>query len=248
MELHVNNKEQKIYSRPRIKLKRNNRKKHRNNSNNKLTKSAFKISVIILLLFIITKYFFGVIYPMLNEASENKAKSISTIISNEKASEVMKNYTYEELFNIEKDAQGNVVMIKANSIKINEIASNITTRIQNEMNLRKKEKLEISLGNFLGLKMLAGRGPKIKIYVSSVENVDTNLKSEFVNKGINQTLHRLFLEVKCTARILEPFQNESKQITSQILLMENIIIGNVPDTFYNIEGLNENNDVMEVIQ
>ena len=97
------------------------------------------------------------------------------------------------------------------------------------------------------MKLLAGIGPKIKITISSIGNVKTDLKSEFSSKGINQTLHRVYLQVDCEVNILTPFNKISKRITNQILIAENVIVGNIPDTYYNLEGLTQD-DVMEVMQ
>ena len=77
--------------------------------------------------------------------------------------------------------------------------------------------------------------------------METDLKSEFISKGINQTLHRVYLQVKCNVDILTPYDEISEEITNQILLLENVIIGNIPNTYYNFEGVN-GSDVMEVVQ
>ncbi len=96
--------------------------------------------------------------------------------------------------------------------------------------------------------MLAGRGPGVKITITSVGDVETDLRSEFTAQGINQTLHRVYLQVKCNVNILTPFDNISREITNQVLLMENVIVGNIPNTYYNLEGINGNNDALEIIE
>ncbi|MGN1297401.1 MAG: sporulation protein YunB [Clostridia bacterium] len=96
--------------------------------------------------------------------------------------------------------------------------------------------------------MLAGRGPGVKIRISSIGNVETDLKSEFTTQGINQTLHRVYLEVKCRVNILTPFQDIEKEITNQVLLIENVIVGRIPETYYNLEGLTGTTEAMEVIE
>ncbi len=102
-------------------------------------------------------------------------------------------------------------------------------------------------GSFTGLKILSGRGPGIKIRISSVGVVATDLRSEFVSQGINQTLHRVYLQVDTSVNILTPFDNIEKEISNQVLLMENVILGEIPSTYYNLEGLN-NGDELEVIE
>ncbi len=76
--------------------------------------------------------------------------------------------------------------------------------------------------------------------------VETDLKSEFKEAGINQTLHRIYLEVKCNVNILTPYSTIKETIVNQVLLVEGVIIGNIPDTYYNLEGLNDEQN-MELI-
>ncbi len=95
---------------------------------------------------------------------------------------------------------------------------------------------------------MAGRGPNVRIRISSIGTVETELKSEFIAKGINQTLHRIYLQVKCKLEILTPFEDIAKDITNQILLMENIIVGHIPDTYYNLEGMESGSDTLNVVQ
>lgn len=103
-------------------------------------------------------------------------------------------------------------------------------------------------GSFTGFKLLAGRGPGIKIRISTIGEVETDLRSEFTSQGINQTLHRVYLQVKCNINILTPFDNISREITNQVLLMENVIIGNIPNTYYNLEGINGSSEALEIIE
>lgn len=77
--------------------------------------------------------------------------------------------------------------------------------------------------------------------------VETDLKSEFKDAGINQTLHRIYLEVRCNVNILTPYETITETITNQVLLTEGVIIGDIPDTYYNLEGLNSD-QLMEVIE
>lgn len=77
--------------------------------------------------------------------------------------------------------------------------------------------------------------------------VETDLKSEFKETGINQTLHRIYLEVKCKVTILTPYNTMSETVTNQVLLAEGVIIGNIPDTYYNLEGLNSD-QMLEMVE
>ena len=83
----------------------------------------------------------------------------------------------------------------------------------------------------------------IKIVVLSIGNVETDLRSEFIAQGINQTLHRVYLQIKCEVKILTPFNIITQSIDNQVLLLENVIVGHVPNTYYNLDGIDKNNAV-----
>lgn len=236
----------KIYSRPRIRLP----KIFFSNGGDKSLKRKQKIAkifIIMVIAFSTVKIVLDAISPIFNALCEDKAKSIATIISNNEATNVMKDHTYDELFTIEKDNDGNITMIKSNVIQINEIISDVAVKIQNSINERGKENIKITIGSFTGSKLLSGRGPGIPIKISSICNVETDLRSEFSAQGINQTLHRLYLQVDCEVSILTPYNTISEKVSNQVLLIENVIVGKIPNTYYNLDGIDSSN-VLDIIE
>lgn len=137
----------KIYSRPRIRIPKiflsdvgdkNFRKKQ------KIT----KIFIIMVIAFSTVKIVLDAILPIFDTICKDKAKSIATIISNEQATNVMREHSYDELFTIEKDNDGNITMIKSNVYAINEIISDVAIKIQNEIDEKGREDVEIALRKF----------------------------------------------------------------------------------------------------
>lgn len=94
---------------------------------------------------------------------------------------------------------------------------------------------------------MAGKGPGVPIRISTIGNVETDLKSEFSSQGINQTLHRVYLQVICEVSILTPYNSITEKITNQVLIAENVIVGRIPNTYYNLEGIDKNSAI-EVIE
>lgn len=83
--------------------------------------------------------------------------------------------------------------------------------------------------------------------MSTIGNVETDLVSEFSQAGINQTKHRIFLEVNCSVTILTPFDTIEQNIKNQVLIAEAVIVGDVPSTYYNLNGI-KNDDLMELVE
>lgn len=225
----------KIYSRNRIRLgfSKNNRK------NRKYTTKIKKILpffIITIIAFITCYNIINAINPIFETLCEDEAKAIATRITNEQSTIVIEKYGYNDFFTIEKDENNNVKMITANVLKINEITSDIAIYIQKELDKSCENEMKIAMGSVTGVKVVSGFGPKIKIKISTAGTVDTDLKSEFQSQGINQTLHRVYLEVRCNVSILTPFSTIQKTITNQVLLTENVIVGEIPANIFNLNN------------
>lgn len=136
----------KIYSRPRIRIPKVliNGKGINNHKNKKIT----KIIIILIIAFSTVKIVLDAVYPIFDTLCEAKAKSIATIVSNEQATNVMKEHSYDELFTLEKDNNNNITMVKSNVIAINEIISDVAVKIQEDIDNRGRENIEIAIRKF----------------------------------------------------------------------------------------------------
>ena len=241
----------KIYSRKRFILK-HIYKKHDGGKTPKRTfiikRKYLKITLILMIIVIAYQMILSYIEPVFESLCEQKVKSVATIISNQESTKAMNKYQYEELYTIEKDDAGNIVIIKSNVVPINNMISDLTEGIQNRFNEIENTKIDIPLGNVFGTYYFSGLGPTIPAKVSMVGTLDTEVKSEFIAKGINQTLHRIYVNFECYVKIITPIKNFEKKITNQVIIAEHVIVGNIPDTYYNLEGMSGADDVLNVIE
>ena len=228
----------KIYTRHRIKLPKITEDRNK--------RKIIKILLILVIAITIVRAVLLSINPIIEEKCKTVAKSIATKISNEQATLVMAKYTYEDLINVIKDENGNIKMIGTNIISVNEIISDIPIKIQEELEKSENNNFNIKLGSFFGSKIFSGMGPIINIKIQLDGTVETDLKSEFTSQGINQTLHRIYLDVVCKVSILTPVNVISEEIKNQVLLVEGIIAGEIPESYYNLEGL-EKKDAIEIV-
>ena len=228
----------KIYTRHRIKLPKITEDRNK--------RKIIKILLILVIAITIVRAVLLSINPIIEEKCKTVAKSIATKISNEQATLVMAKYTYEDLINVIKDENGNIKMIGTNIISVNEIISDIPIKIQEELEKSENNNFNIKLGSFFGSKIFSGMGPNINIKIQLDGTVETDLKSEFTSQGINQTLHRIYLDVVCEVSILTPVNVISEEIKNQVLLVEGIIAGEIPESYYNLEGL-EKKDAIEIV-
>lgn len=232
-------KNEKIYSRPRINLenifidyKKHDKKKIKHKNKNKY--------IVIIIIAIITAIFIiKSVNPIIDSLCIDEAKNIATRISNEEATAIMKKYNYEDFITVVKDDSQNIVMLQANVNTINSISSEIPVRILERFEDKSNSSIEIYLGSIFGTKIFSGSGPKISANIAHTGNVETTLKSEFTSQGINQTLHRVYLELSIDVKILTPYDNIDTNIVNQVLIAESVLIGNIPSAYYNLNSSNE---------
>ena len=98
-----------------------------------------------------------------------------------------------------------------------------------------------------GSRYFAGIGPKIHIRLLPSGNVITEFKNEFRSAGINQTIHRLYLEVECNINIITPYDSIGEKITNQVLMCESVIVGEIPGTFYEFNNADEK-QALEIVE
>ncbi len=237
----------KIYSRKRIRIPKIRIAKFPKGKRSFKNKFA-QDTVLVLMIAIITLFLvIKAITPILDKSCEYAAKARATEVSNSKTTEVMRNYTYDDLIKIYKDSNGNITMLQSNIATINEITSSVAEKIQQGLIDEDESTVEMKLGSFLGTRILSGIGPNIKIKLKNTGTVETKVRSEFESTGINQTIHRIYLDVKCTVSVLTPYSVEEETITNEVVIAENVVVGLVPSTYYNLEGMERSNlvDIVE---
>lgn len=237
-----------IYSRRRFIIKPFWGNKSKNPKKEKLKKKVIKFIIIISISIYGFKTCLDYIQPVYETLCNEKSKSVATIITNRQTTIYMNKYQYDELFSIEKDNNGNITLIKANVTPINNMISDLTESIQHEFDNVGTQTIEITLGSFMGNSLLAGIGSKIPINVDMTGTVDTEVKSEFISKGINQTLHRIYVVFDCKMSVVTPMKNYTQNIINQFIVAENVIVGNIPDSYYNLEGLEEPLDSLNLMK
>ena len=74
------------------------------------------------------------------------------------------------------------------------------------------------------------------MHILSIRNSDAVFLSDFSQAGINQTLHKLTMEVSVDVAILVLGQTSSFTLTSEVVVAETVIVGQVPDTYLQTGG------------
>lgn len=163
------------------------------------------------------------------EISEYKTKSIiNNAVSNAVNESFPESINYEDIVIINRDEYNRVKSIQTDIVRLNRIFANLSLDIQENLSELKDQRISIPLGVIFGNSLFSAEGPRIKVKVIPSGSVETDFKSEFTSAGINQTRHRIYLEVKTKVGIVIPFTKKDTEIVTCIPVAETVIIGDVP--------------------
>ena len=122
--------------------------------------------------------------------------------------------------------------MKADVIEINKIVSQIISNIQSEFDKIPKVTVAINMGSVSGISALKNVEPKFDIELESAGTINYNLDTKFESVGINQTYHKIFLELNTNVGILTPLATFGREINTEVLLTEAVIVGKVPESYF----------------
>lgn len=199
-----------------------------------------KAVVVVIILALIVVVPFGIVEsnlkPTILAVAKAYAEQIAVqAIQNAVNEKVAKSVEYKDLIFIRTDDRGRVVLMQANTIKINSLAADTTLEIQKSLAKLEGKVIPIPLGQVFKSQLLAAYGPKINVTLVPIGTVKVKVIDNFQQAGINQTRHCLFLNVTGKVKIVIPLVSDDVEVATQIPIAETIIVGEVPQTFLNVD-------------
>jgi len=161
--------------------------------------------------------------------AEMRAKA-TEIVNRAIINEYSDQFNYDQVIRVDKDSQGNIVMLKADTLKMNKIACDVALESQKELMKLGEVGIKVPLGYITRNNILSYYGPKITIRMQPIGSVETKYSSEFESAGINQTRHKIYVKVKTTVRVIIPLKSNDIVVTNEVPIAETIIVGKTPNT------------------
>lgn len=146
------------------------------------------------------------------------------------------NIHYDRIVYFEKDLDGRITALKTNMSEVNRLKTDTLNIINDEILALDASDLGIPMGSLVLPELFSGKGPIIPVSILSIRNSDAVFFSNFTEAGINQTLQRLIMEVSVDVSVLILGKTASFTVSSQVVVAETIIVGQVPETFFHSGG------------
>lgn len=202
----------------------------------KLLIRALLLTAILLALFLT---FRGKYRDIVSELAVTQVKNTTSDLTNDAIAKQIAagNIQYDRIVFFEKDLDGRITALKTNMSEVNRLKTDILNIINDEILALDHSDIGVPLGSLFMPEFLSGKGPAIPVHILSIRNSDAVFLSDFSQAGINQTLHKLTMEVSVDVAILVLGQTSSFTLSSEVVVAETVIVGQVPDTFLQTGGI-----------
>lgn len=178
-------------------------------------------------------------------AEARSAAMASQVLYSALADATQDGVSYGDLMSVHMDERGQVALLSANTMAMNRLADRAGQAALKRLGDMSSERVSVPLGAALGLTILAGSGPGIPVSIIPIGSVSTEFATEFEACGINQTRHKVYLQLTASIRIVIPTGAKTTNVSANMLVAESIIVGGVPEGFV---GYDLDEEEMNLVQ
>ena len=202
------------------------------------------IGIAILLAIVIIVVFFlfrSQYHSVITSLAQTQVKNATSDLINDAIDRQISNGTihYDRMVYFEKDLEGKITALKTNMSEVNRLKTDLLNLINDEILAMDAAHLGIPLGSFILPELFAGKGPSIPVQILTIRNSEAEFFSEFSQAGINQTLQKLNMQVSVDVSVLVLGKVDDFTISSQVVIAETVIVGQVPEMFLQTGGIYE---------
>lgn len=204
----------------------------------KTRKRLIAITIVVtIILFFIFFYFKFAVNPVVYNTVNLKTNSLGTRAINNAITQVVNGVIYDDLITIVTDDFGNINLIQANTFKVNSLTEDLIIKTQDNLEKLGRIGIDIPIGTFTGIPIFVGQGFDVQIKINPIGAVNCAFSSKFETSGINQTIHRIYLNINANIGVVLPIKTQTVSVNQQFVVCESIIVGQVPEVYLYSDNL-----------
>lgn len=208
----------------------------------RIIRRVFRLLIVLLIAIIVCFFLFRSHYhEVIGTLAQTQVKNATSDLINDAIDRQISNgnIQYDRMVYFEKDLEGKITALKTNMSEVNRLKTDLLNLINDEILAMDSDQLGIPLGSLIFPEVFAGKGPLIPVQILTIRNSEANFFSEFSQAGINQTLQKLNMQVSVDVAVLVLGKVDDFTISSQVVIAETVIVGQVPDMFLQTGGIYE---------
>ncbi len=140
---------------------------------------------------------------------------------------------YDDVVDFTYDDSGDIKSLSVDIVTLNTLGNEIGKNIDGNVKDIKSYKVKIPLTLLFSGELTSGIGLEIPFYITMKGSSSNRFTDIFESAGVNQTRHRIVLEVNVSMYILFGGKMTEVEYKSNVCVAESIIVGTTPGTFAN---------------
>lgn len=190
------------------------------------------------------------IRPTLMAYANTKTQNVATKVINVAVNKQLKEMNQKiDFVTFEKDDNGQITGVVVNTENVNMVATTVTTQVQNYLKMLENGKLEehlnadgiqiqadqkgplittVPLGLATKNSLLSNLGPQVPVRFQVIGNVESQLKDQKKQVGINWINVLVYVHLKVHIRVIIPFATKPKTVEANVPLVNVTVPGDVP--------------------
>ena len=177
--------------------------------------------------------------PMLAAAARYQVRSQVTAAVEQWAARDLqeRGVDYSDFVTITRNDAGEIVSLSADMAALNLLRAELSAHLLRQLEDSRSLDLAVPVGSLLPFEPTWARGPDLHLRALALGTASAEFESEFTSAGINQTRHRLWLRLSVPVTVLLPGGGEEVAVDSRLCVAETVIVGQVPQTWFQTGGL-----------
>lgn len=171
--------------------------------------------------------------PIIKNAGANALKNELTMLLNQAVNETVQNENsvYSDFVTVNYNENGAITSLITNTVYINSFKAALSQTVAQTVDRCGDFNITVPWGTLLGSEIFSDRGLELTVESSTYGFAVTDIYSSFESVGINQTLHKIYVEIDLTATAYIGDYKVHETVNGRVPVAETVIVGNVPQYY-----------------
>lgn len=172
--------------------------------------------------------------PIVKNAGANELKNELTVLLNKAVNKTVQKEksNYGDFVSVEYNEQGEISALVTNTVYINLFKASLSQTVAETVEKCGDFNLSVPLSSIFGSEVLSDRGLEMTVESSTYGFAVTDIYSSFESVAINQTLHKIYVEITLTATAYIGDYKVTETVKGRVPVAETVIVGSVPEYYY----------------
>ncbi len=146
---------------------------------------------------------------------------------------------YDSLFSVSYQSDGSVAAMNVNMGRAYAICAEVIPMLSQRIRSENTYHIAVPAGTLSGIPAFSGKGPSCTVRIVFAKAIRVRMESDFIEAGINQTLHKLSMVVTAEVTLLIPGASTDVINEVKVPIAETVLLGKVPDAYTEIHRLTD---------